>query len=287
MQAPSPIGVIGAGTMGAGIAQIIAESGRPVILVDQSVALAEKAVAAIRSRLLRRVEQGRMKLESVNMLVERLPPAGDIAALKSCPTVIEAVFENVAVKHTTYRELCRIVAPEALIASNTSTLSITLLGSAVTNPERFIGMHFFNPVPVMKLIEIIRGQLTSEATVNAAVALTKSLGKTPIVATDAPGFAVTRILSPLMNEGIFLLEEGVAGRDEIDAALKLGANHPMGPLELADLVGLDVLLSTLQALQRDFGDDKYRPAPLLKKMVAAGQLGRKVGHGFYDYTPKP
>lgn len=277
------VGVVGAGTMGSGIAQVLAESGRQVLLVDRERSFTERGVAGIRARLGRRVEQGRMKKEDAEAVAGRVTACGGIDELKPATFLIEAVFESVEAKAAVYRQLNAVCGEGIVLASNTSGLSITRLGASVKCPERFVGMHFFNPVPTMKLVEVVRGQLTGEETVAKAVTLTQGIGKTAVVVNDAPGFAVTRILSPLMNEGILMLSEGLATREDIDLALKLGANHPMGPLELADLVGLDVLLDTLESLQRDFGDSKYRPAPLLKKMVAAGQLGRKAGRGFYEY----
>ena len=284
-----PIGVVGSGTMGNGIAEVMAASGRKVILVDTTQELVNRGAEAIRSRMARRVERGRLKQEEMDATMGNVQAVTGLQNLKPAVFVIEAIFENYDVKVKFYKELDGICSKDTIFGSNTSTIPITKLGALVSNPARMVGTHFFNPAPVMKLVEVIRGQNTSQETVDDAVELMKKGGKQPIVVNDSPGFVVNRILGPLLNEACFMLQEGVASRDDIDAALKLGANHPMGPLELADLVGLDIALHTIEILHEEFGDSKYRPAPLLKKMVAAGLLGRKSGKGFYEYssgTPK-
>ena len=274
--------VIGAGTMGSGIAQIVAESGRQTTLVDADNSNLQRGIAAVDSRWERQVAGGRKSEEIVSRFRAQLSP-GSLDDAAEADLVIEAIFENLEAKTALLAALAGIAPVQTIFASNTSSLSITALGRASGRPDRFVGLHFFNPVPALPLVEVVRGLGTSEETVATATAFAVSLGKTPVVVNDAPGFVANRILLPMINEAIFTLEEGVAPKEAIDEIMKLGMAHPMGPLALADLIGLDVCLDILQTLHRDFGDDKYRPAPLLRRMVAAGRLGRKCGAGFYAY----
>lgn len=275
------IGVVGAGTMGTGIAQVAAQAGYEVRLTDMAPAAIERAVAAIAAALARLVERRRMDEAERERILEHIQPA-DLDDVARAPLVIEAVFEDIAVKAQVLRQLDAAAPAATVLASNTSTLPITELAAATERPDRVIGMHFFNPVPVMKLVEVVRGLRTSDATLETVRAVAVQLGKTPVVVNDAAGFVSNRVLAPMINEAIFALSEGIATREDIDTIMKLGANHPMGPLELADLIGLDVCLNILEALHRAYGD-KYRPAPLLRQMVTAGYLGRKTGRGFYEY----
>jgi len=277
------IGVIGAGTMGSGIAQAGAVAGLAVTMIDVSDAALQKGTRSIASSLDRLVGKGKLSAEQREGALARVRTSTDYGALSGADVVIEAATENVAVKIDILRKIDAIASPGAVLATNTSSISITQLAAVTSQPARFIGMHFFNPVPLMALVELIRGLQTSDATVARADALARSLGKTPIVVKNSPGFVVNRILCPMLNEAIFALQEGIAGAQEIDDGMKLGCNHPIGPLALCDMIGLDVLLAVMNVFYADFNDPKYRPAPLLKEMVAAGYLGRKTGRGIYTY----
>jgi 3-hydroxybutyryl-CoA dehydrogenase len=279
----STVGVIGAGTMGNGIAQACAVSGIKAVMIDVGDAQLQKGVAAIAGSLERLVKKEKLLAADRDAALARVTTTTDYAALGGVDCVIEAATENPAIKFEILRKADAIAAPQAILATNTSSISITQLAATTKRPERFIGMHFFNPVPMMALVELIRGLQTSDATVERTNALAKALGKTPIVVKNSPGFVVNRLLCPMLNEAIFLFAEGAASAQEIDEGMKLGCNHPIGPLALTDMVGLDVLLAVMNVFHADFGDDKYRPAPLLKEMVAAGWLGRKSGRGFYTY----
>ena len=277
------IGVVGAGTMGHGIAQVAAASGYEVTLVDVAPAALEKGVARIEKGLARQVEKERMSAEERDAALGRLASASELAALESADLAIEAVVERFDVKQKVFEELARVMRPDAILSSNTSSISITKLAATVPGPERIIGMHFMNPVPVMKLVEVIRGLATSQETYDRVEAASRAMGKTPVEVHDSPGFVSNRVLMPMINEAIFCLYEGVGEPEAIDEVMKLGMNHPMGPLALADLIGLDVCLDILEVLHEGFKDPKYRPCPLLVKMVDAGRLGRKSGRGFYEY----
>ena len=275
--------VVGAGTMGAGIAQVVAQSGFEVLLHDSHQPTLARAMAAIPEAWRRAMAKGRLDQATVAAANARLAAAPDLAVAVQVDLVIEAVIEREAVKNDLLTRLATLVRPETILASNTSSISITRLASLVPHPERVVGLHFFNPVPVLPVVEVVRGLRTATATMDRAAAFVRRLGKTPILVADAPGFVVNRLLIPMINEAIFVLAEGTAEAAAIDEVMKLGAAHPLGPLALADLIGLDICLDIMRTLQRDLGDDKYRPAPLLQRMVDAGLLGRKSGEGFHRY----
>lgn len=275
--------VIGTGTMGSGIVQSFAQAGIPVVMKSRSDASNEKALARISKSLAKLVEKGKVSQEYMDTTLANITPTTDYAKCADADLVIEAAVETMELKKELFKMLDEICKPEAVLASNTSSLSITEIAAATSRPDKVIGMHFFNPAPVMKLVELIKGQKTSDEVCTMISELAKSIGKVPVMVNEAPGFVVNRILIPLVNEGIGILADGVATRDEIDEAMKLGANHPMGPLALGDLIGLDVCLAIMEVLHQEYGDDKYRPHPLLRKMVRANLLGRKTGEGFYKY----
>jgi 3-hydroxybutyryl-CoA dehydrogenase len=277
------VGVIGAGTMGNGIAQVCAMAGVQVAMIDVSDAAVQRGLAALGASLDRLVKKGTLAPADRAAAVARVAGSTDHAALAGAELVIEAATENLELKLRILRQLDERLPTETLLASNTSSISITQLAAAVRAPERVVGLHFFNPVPVMALVEVIRGLQTSDETHARAIAFAQAIGKTPISVRNGPGFAVNRILCPMINEAIFALQEGMASAEDIDAGMKLGCNHPIGPLALADLIGLDTLLAVVQVFYEAFNDPKYRPAPLLKEMVAAGRLGRKTKRGFYVY----
>jgi len=278
------IGVIGAGTMGNGIAQVCAMAGFNVTLLDISESALQKAVATVGKNLDRQIAKQTLTPEQKQATLDKIRTSTDYSSLQNAQLVIEAATENLELKLRVLQQIAAQVSSECVIASNTSSLSITQLAASVSQPERFIGLHFFNPVPVMGLIEVIRGLQSSDATHKLALDMATTLGKTAITAGNRPGFVVNRILVPMINEAILVFQEGLASAEDIDAGMRLGCNQPIGPLALADLIGLDTLLSILEAFYDGFNDSKYRPAPLLKEMVAAGYLGRKTGRGFHAYA---
>ncbi len=275
--------VVGAGQMGAGIAQVAAQAAIEVVLADATPELAQKGVARISAQLDKLVEKGKMSAGDRSALLARVKPAERLEDCARAQLLVEAIVENEGPKKELFRRADAILPPEAILASNTSSISITALAASTRRAERFVGMHFMNPPPVMQLIEIIRGLQTSDATYRAVIELAKRFGKTTVTSKDRPGFVVNRILIPLLNEACFALEEGLATAEDIDTGVKLGLNHPMGPLTLADFVGLDTCLYIAEVLHRELGDDKYRPAPILRQYVAAGWVGKKAGRGFYSY----
>jgi 3-hydroxybutyryl-CoA dehydrogenase len=281
------IGIVGAGTMGNGIAQVCAAAGLQVTMADISDASLTRGMSVVSNSLERLVNKQKMTDADHRAALSRIAVTTDNAELATCDLVIEAATENEALKVKILKDLCAKLRPQALLATNTSSISITKLAAATDRPDRFVGMHFFNPVPLMALLELIRGLQTSDDTHAKAEAFAKRIGKVAITAKNSPGFAVNRILCPMINEAVFALQEGIATAEDIDAGMKLGCNHPIGPLALADMIGLDTMLSVMEVFYAGFNDPKYRPAPLLKEMVAAGRLGRKTGTGFYSYGKAP
>ncbi|MBZ5496881.1 MAG: 3-hydroxybutyryl-CoA dehydrogenase [Acidobacteriia bacterium] len=280
------VGVVGSGTMGSGIAQVFAQAGYLVHFSDVRQEFLDRAMKTIEKSLDRFVQKGTITVQDRNAALSRISPSMGLAAFASCSLVVEAVNENLTIKTGVFQELDRICGPEAILATNTSSISITKLAASTRRPDRFIGMHFMNPVPIMKLLEVIRGLETSDATCRKILDLAVVLGKTAVEVQDYPGFVANRVLLPMINEAVYALMEGVGSREAIDTVMKLGMNHPMGPLTLADFIGLDVCLDILRVMHDGLGDPKYRPCPLLVKMVDAGLLGRKTSRGFYDYREK-
>ena len=279
----SNIGIIGAGTMGSGISQVAALTGYDIVMQDVSDEATSRGLGTIDKSLQRLVDREKITADAKDAAIRKIRTTTDLSDLADCDLVIEAATENMDLKLDLFEEIDKVSGPETIIASNTSSLSLTKLASVSNRPDKVIGMHFFNPVPMMALVEIIRALQTSDDTFTRVDELTRELGKTPVSVKDSPGFVVNRMLVPMINEAVFILYEGIASADEIDAAMKLGAGHPMGPLALADMIGIDVCLYVMNILLEEFGDSKFRPSPLLKQMVDAGYLGRKSGKGFFDY----
>ena len=287
MDSVRSLGIIGAGQMGSGIAQTAAQNGLDVFLVDATIEQTREAIHRIQATLQKRVDKGKLSAQDAHNIVAKIIPQEELSSLVNCPFVIEAAPENLPLKQELFRTMGEIFPKNTILASNTSSISITKLAQVLPNPGQAIGMHFMNPVPIMKLVEVIRGLATTDNTFAITQALASQLGKTIIVSRDVPGFVVNRILIPFLNEACFALYEGVGTAEDIDAGATLGLHHPLGPLALADLIGLDTCLSIAEVLHRELGEDKYRPCPLLRQYVAAGWLGRKSGRGFYHYPTDP